>query len=67
MHCYAHKLSLVICDFTKTVPYLSEFYSIINKIYAFFHESSVINEVFKKVQKQLKIGEIIAILFENSE
>ncbi|CAF1525059.1 unnamed protein product [Adineta ricciae] len=37
VHCHAHKLNPVICDVTKTVPYSSEFYSIINKIYTYFH------------------------------
>ncbi|CAF1565842.1 unnamed protein product [Rotaria magnacalcarata] len=55
VHCYAHKLNLVICNVTKSVPYLSEFYSIISKIYTYFHTSSVTNETFKKIQQQLKI------------
>ncbi|CAF5208643.1 unnamed protein product, partial [Rotaria magnacalcarata] len=49
VHCYAHKLNLVICNVTKSVPYLSEFYSIISKIYTYFHTSSVTNETFKKI------------------
>ena len=61
VHCYAHKLNLVICDVTKTVPYLSEFYSIINKIYTYFHTSSVTNECFKKIQQQLKLGESVSV------
>lgn len=56
VHCYAHKLNLVICDVTKHVPYLPEFYLIINKIFNYFHASSVTNATFKKVQQQLKIG-----------
>ncbi|CAF3612443.1 unnamed protein product [Rotaria socialis] len=57
VHCYAHKLNLVICDVTKSVPYLAEFYSIINAIYRYFNKSSVNNKTFKKVQQQLKLGE----------
>ena len=64
VHCYAHKLNLVICDVTKTVPYLSEFFSIISKIYNFFHASSVTNEKFKTVQQQLGIGEHQSCLSE---
>ena len=56
VHCYAHKLNLVICDVTKNIPYLSEFYSIVNKIFSFFHSSSVTNETFKRVQKELHLG-----------
>ncbi|CAF4660031.1 unnamed protein product [Rotaria socialis] len=59
VHCYAHKLNLVICNVTKSVPYLSEFYSIISKIYTYFHTSSVTNETFKKIQQQLKIEELV--------
>lgn len=60
VHCYAHKLNLVICDVTKNVPYLSEFYSIISKLYSFFHTSSVTNEVFKQVQRELLAGRDIS-------
>lgn len=67
VHCYAHKLNLVICDVTKNVPYLSEFYSIINKIYSYFHASSVTNERFKLIQQQLKIGEDNSSLFNNNK
>ena len=57
VHCYAHKLNLIICDVTKSVPYLTEFYSIISKIHRYFKQSSVSNETFKNVQQQLKLGE----------
>ncbi|CAF1300488.1 unnamed protein product [Rotaria magnacalcarata] len=57
IHCYAHKLNLVICDVTKEVPYLSEFYSIISKIYTYFHKSSVTNEIFKLVQQRLNLDD----------
>ncbi|CAF3185474.1 unnamed protein product, partial [Rotaria sp. Silwood2] len=57
VHCYAHKLNLVICDVTSAVPYLSEFYSIINKVYTYFHTSSVMNETLKLVQQQLNLKE----------
>jgi hypothetical protein len=60
VHCYAHKLNLVICDVTTAVPYLSEFYSIINKIYTYFHKSSVTSETFKLVQQQLNLGKNIS-------
>lgn len=65
VHCYAHRLNLVICDVSKSIPYLSEFYSIVNKIYSYFHVSSVTNETFKSVQKQLKIGEDNSRCFNN--
>jgi hypothetical protein len=58
VHCFAHKINLVICDVSKVVPYLSEFYSIVSKIYTYFHSSSVTNEWFKNIQQQLIIDEI---------
>ena len=67
VHCYAHKLNLVICDVTTAVPYLSEFYSIISKICTYFHTSSVTNETFKLVQQQLNLGKNISSLFISSE
>jgi hypothetical protein len=63
VHCFAHKLNLVICDVSKIVPYLSEFYSIVSKIYTYFHSSSVTNEWFKNVQQQLITGEINQLFF----
>ena len=62
VHCFAHRLNLVICDVSKVVPYLSEFYSIVSKIYTYFHSSSVTNELFKNVQETLLIGEIYYLL-----
>jgi hypothetical protein len=67
VHCYAHKLNLVICDVTKDVPYLSEFYSIVSKIYTYFHASSVTSEIFKLVQQQLNLGNNISSLFITNE
>lgn len=67
VHCYAHRLNLVICDVTKSVPYLSEFYSIIRKIHSYFSASSVTNETFKKVQQQLKLGKNKSSLLIDNE
>ena len=59
VHCCAHRLNLVICDVSKVVPYLPEFYSIVSRIYTYFHSSSVTSESFQKIQQSLMIGEII--------
>jgi len=58
VHCFAHRLNLVICDVSKVVPYLSEFYSIVSKIHKYFHKSSVTNEWFKHFQQQLILGKV---------
>ena len=59
IHCYAHQLNLVICDVSKVVPYLPEFYSILSKIHSYFSRSSVTNECYKRVQIELKLGTLI--------
>lgn len=59
LHCYAHRLNLVICDVSKVVPYLAEFHSILSKIHAYF-SSSVTHERLASVQKELNIGKIIS-------
>ncbi|CAF4150801.1 unnamed protein product, partial [Rotaria sordida] len=53
VHCYAHKLNLVICDVNKNVPYLLEFSSIISKLHKYFNTSSVTSKTVKHIQQQL--------------
>ena len=67
VHCHAHKLNLVICDVTYAVPYLSEFYLIISKIYTYLHTSSVTSEKLKSVQQQFHLGKTISSLSIISE
>lgn len=62
VHCYAHKLNLVVCDVSKVVPYMSEFYAIVSRINTYFHSSSVTNESFRVVQERLMIGETESVL-----
>ena len=59
VHCYAHRLNWVICDVSKIVPYLAEFYSVLFKVHAYF-SSNVTHEGFISVQKELNIGKIIS-------
>ena len=66
IHCYAHQLNLVVCDASKVVPYLPEFYSILSKIHSYFSRSSVTNEWFKRVQTELKLSKIIGGSFNFS-
>ena len=58
VHCFVHRLNLVVCDMSKIVPYLSKFYSIISNIHKYLHSSSVTSESFKNIQQQLILGEI---------
>jgi hypothetical protein len=59
VHCYAHRLNLVICDVSKAVPYLSEFYSILSKLHSYF-SSSVTREFLSNAQGELNTGKIIS-------
>lgn len=37
VHCFGHKLNLLICDVSKTVSYLSECCFVVSKIDTYFH------------------------------
>ena len=65
VHCYAHRLNLVICDVSKAVPYLSEFYSILSKLHSYF-SSSVTREFLSNAQGELNTGKIISFWFGSS-
>ena len=56
IHCFTHRLNLVVADVCKVVHYIDEFYSIMSLIYSFFTCSSVSNEFFQKAQEKLKLG-----------
>lgn len=56
IHCYVHRLNLVISDVCTSVSYVSEFYSIVRKIYTYFTASAVTNKCFQQAQSQLKLS-----------
>jgi hypothetical protein len=56
IHCFVHRLNLVIVDVCKVVPYCKEFYSIISKINSYFTASGVTNAYFKDAQQLLELG-----------
>ncbi|XP_076322006.1 zinc finger MYM-type protein 1-like [Tachypleus tridentatus] len=51
VHCYAHRLSLVLVDCVYNVQAAAEFFVTIQKLYKFF-STSVVHEKFLKVQKE---------------
>ncbi|CAF1366267.1 unnamed protein product [Rotaria sordida] len=55
IHCFVHKLNLVIIDVCQVVSYCTEFYSIISKIHSYFTASGVTNEYFKNAQQLLQL------------
>ncbi|XP_076308624.1 zinc finger protein 862-like [Tachypleus tridentatus] len=53
VHCYAHRLNLVLVDCVQNVQAAAEFFVTIQKLYKFF-STSVVHEEFLKVQKELE-------------
>ena len=56
IHCHVHRLNLVIADVCTSVSYVSEFYSIVQRIYTYFTASAVTNKCFQEAQNQLKLS-----------
>ena len=57
IHCFAHRLNLVIGDVCKIVSYIDEFMGILSKIHEYFTCSAVTNEYFRQAQRLLGLGE----------
>ncbi|CAF3499847.1 unnamed protein product [Rotaria socialis] len=55
IHCFAHRLNLVIGDVCKVVSYIDEFMAILSKIHEYFTCSSVTNEYFRHAQRSLQL------------
>ncbi|CAF3478552.1 unnamed protein product [Rotaria socialis] len=55
IHCFAHRLNLVIGDVCKVVSYIDEFMAILSKIHEYFTWSSVTNEYFRHAQWSLQL------------
>ncbi|XP_076322154.1 zinc finger MYM-type protein 1-like [Tachypleus tridentatus] len=53
VHCYAHRLNLVLVDCVHNVQDAAEFFVTIQKLYKFL-STSVVHEEFLKVQKELE-------------
>ncbi|CAF1442011.1 unnamed protein product [Rotaria magnacalcarata] len=59
IHCFAHRLNLVICDVCIVVSYVDEFMGILSKIHQYFTSSSVNNEHFRHAQLSLQLNSVI--------
>ena len=56
IHCHVHCLNLVIADVCTSISYVSEFYSVVQKIHSYFTASAVTNRHFQEAQNQLKLS-----------
>ena len=56
IHCFAHRLNLVIIDTCKVVCYTSDYFSILSNIHSFFIESGLTNMYCKIAQQELDLG-----------
>lgn len=56
IHCYAHKLNLVLCHTCKAVPEASELFETLESVYCYFSVSIVNHQKFYDVQMLLGLG-----------
>ena len=56
IHCFAHRLNLVIGSVCKVVSYIDDFMAILSKIHEYFTCWSVTNEYFRHAQRSLQLG-----------
>ena len=66
IHCFTHRLNLVISDECIVVSYVDEFMGVLSKLHQYFTSSSVNNECFRRAQLSLQLSnvfkELIGIL-----
>ena len=58
LHCYAHRLNLVLIDTAKVVRQVDDFFSLLEQLYIFI-SNSIVHENFVKLQKEMHPGEKI--------
>ena len=66
VHCYAHRLNLVLIDTVNVVPYTDNFFSLLEKVYIFVSKS-IVHECVIWLQKEMHPGEKIRELQNRSE
>ena len=66
LHCYTHRLNLVLIDTTKVVRQADDFFSLLEQLYIFI-SNSIVHENFVKLQKEMHPGEKIRELQSLSE
>jgi hypothetical protein len=63
VHCWTHRLHLVIVDVCRVVPFVDDFFSLVSKLYTYFTKSGVTNKYFRDAQEQLDLGKFDGMLF----
>ena len=66
VHCYAHRLNLILIDTVKVVPHADNVFSLLEKLYIFV-SNSIVHECFISLQKEMHPGEKIQELQNLSE
>jgi hypothetical protein len=62
VHCWTHRLHLVIVDVCRVVPFVDDFFSLVSKLYTYFTKSGVTNKYFRDAQEYLELGKFDGIL-----
>jgi len=60
VHCYNHRINLIISDVCKNVTNVKMFFGIVEKLYIFVSGSSI-HAKFVKIQKDMKYKSIIEL------
>lgn len=63
VHCWTHRLHLVIVDVCRVVPFVDDFFSLVSKLYTYFTKSGVTNKYFRDAQEHLDLGNFDVISF----
>lgn len=61
IHCYAHRLNLVLIDTISNIPELKEFFSIVQNLYNFICNSNPRYQLFIECQKELGFQNILTL------
>ena len=67
VHCWTHRLHLVVIDVCRVVPFVDDFFSLVSKLYTYFNKSGVTNKYFRNAQEYLGLGKFERILFHSSQ
>jgi hypothetical protein len=58
VHCWTHRLHLVIVDVCRVVPFVDDFFSLVSKLYTYFTKFGVTNKYFRDAQEYLELGKL---------
>lgn len=58
IHCYAHRLNLVLVDVYSGITRVWEFFSLIGSIYSYFSRSGLAHQGLQDLLEEIKIGKV---------